>query len=205
MLSEWDSTKLTPEVANKVLSIGRKIDNSQVVTEKLENLDGHEIVIETENFVRGVKRGLTDIDAIQDIPVKRILCTTLSKITEKKTTPVFVSLCWKKRNEHDEYILYMRQQSGRWKDDKYIYSGPNNHFIMYPLKPGTKYEFRVMVKNGGVKTEWTEIKTIRTSHMEYTSDFIKEVEHVDFYIVDIDTCKTFLDKILYQTKEGKFK
>ena len=179
LLEEWDNEKLTAGTAGKVLAIKGKVESGEKIAGELKRVGGCETLVETERFLRGVKRGLEEINAVEEVPMKRVLCSATTGFGTKAVHPVFVSLCWDKNEEFDEYIISKREEGGEWSYGKDLIHVDNNkgerdHFVLYPLKPRTGYEFRLMGKKEGMETRWSETVSVRTG----ARNVIPEVDNV---------------------------
>lgn len=107
LLIKCDNKKLTVDTAEEVLSIKEKMDNVEKVREKLKSFENCETFINTENFLKGMKRGLDEINSVQEIPMKRVLCSAPTGFAVEYTYSVFVSFHWdKKRTCRRIYYLH---------------------------------------------------------------------------------------------------
>ena len=167
LLAEWDSKKLTAGTAGKVLAIKGKVENGEKIADELKRVGGCETLVETEWFLKGVKCVLEEINGVEEVPVKKVMCSAPTGFGTKAVHPLFVSLCWDKNEEFDEYIFSKREEGGEWSYGKDLIhvvneKGKMNQFVLYPLEPDTGYEFRLMGKKEGIETRWSEAVSVRT-------------------------------------------
>lgn len=204
LLGEWKDTALTAEVVSKIFGLREKTASGQAITKELNGIENWETVISTEDFTKGIKRGLADIDAIQVIPLKRVSRIPSTEIILKRISSTFAVITWDIKNEQDRYAVSIRKDGGRWNDSTPDNIGPRNYYVMYPLEPETKYEFRVMTRRNGVKSQWSEVhgvKTIARNPIDYIE---KEVEFLNSKYGKPDLCEASFDKLLKWLKRGKF-
>lgn len=204
LVGEWKYTKLTVDVANKVFAIRQRTDSGRAITNGLSEIGDCETVISTEDFVKGVKRGLAEIDAIQMIPMKRVSRIPSTDIIVKRVSPVFAVITWPIKKEQDRYGVLMRKAGGKWNDNIIDSVGPRNYYVMYPLDPETKYEFRVMTRRSGVKPQWSDVQAIKTTSRNPIDYIEKEAQNLNTNYMKSDLCEDSFDKLLKWVKRGKF-
>ena len=110
-----------------------------------------------------MKRSLQAIESIHDVPMKRVLCAMLTGLTAEKVLSDFVSLHWDEGEEGDEYVVEGSSEKEDERDEKPVYVGNTNSCFVYPLKPDTTYEFRVMARRRGFETRWSGTLTVKTN------------------------------------------
>ena len=201
LLAEWDSKKLTAVTAGKVLAIKRKVESGEKIVGELKRVGDCEVLVETERFLRGVKRGLEEINAVEEVPMKRVLYSAPTGFGTKAVHPVFVSLCWDENEEFDEYVISKREEGGEWSDGKDLIhvdnnEGKKNHFVLYPLKPETEYEFRLMGKKEGMETRWSEAVSVRTGARTVIPEVDNTVRRLKRNMNNTEVCAMLLGNII---------
>ena len=197
LLAEWDNEKLTAGTAGKVLAIKGNVEREEKIAGELKRIGDCETLVETERFLRGVKRGLDEISRVEEVPMKRVLCSAPTGFGTKGVHPLFVSLCWDKNEEFDEYIISKREEGGEWSDGKDLIHVDNNkgerdHFVLYPLKPRTGYEFRMMGKREGMETRWSETVSVRTGARTVIPEVDNAVRRLRIDIDSTESCSMLL-------------
>lgn len=165
LLSECNTKKETTlNTAEEVLSIKRKLNSENKIVKKMKTYENCETFVSTEKFIKGIKRELDEINGIEGIPMKRMLCSAPTGLKVNILYSVYVSLRWDKGRQFDEYIISYCEEGRKWGDDnKSIHvDKKNDRCVVYPLKPETAYEFRVMGKIDGVDTRWSETISVKT-------------------------------------------
>lgn len=176
LLSEWDNKKeVITDITEEVISVKNKVKSGEEIVKKLKIFENCETYVDTEKFVKGMKRGLNEINGICEIPLKRVLCSAPTGLATKKVYSKHVSLCWDKGEKFGEYIISYREKGGEWSDgDELIrINKKKNQCVVYPLEPDTTYEFRVMGKIDEMEAKWSEAVSAKTGH---TPDIYPEVD-----------------------------
>lgn len=207
LLSELDSRNPTVAIAEKALSAQEKTENWEKITEELKRLENCEMFTDTERFLREIERSVDDIFAIQDVPLKCVLRTTLSGLTAERVYSAYASLRWESDGQFDEYAVSMRKEGDEWSpgEDGIIHMSKKDccHCVVYPLEPETSYEFRVKGKSRGVESKWSEalsVRTVgRTAYLEVESIVLEMRKKLS----NPNMCIRFLDSIVGLSKEGK--
>lgn len=207
LLSELDSRNPTVAIAEKALSAQEKTENWEKITEELKRLENCEMFTDTERFLREIERSVDDIFAIQDIPLKCVLRTTLSGLTAERVYSAYASLRWESDGQFDEYAVSMRKEGDEWSpgEDGIIHMSKKDccHCVVYPLDPETSYEFRVKGKSRGVESKWSEALSVRTVGRTIYIEVESIVLEMRKKLSNPNMCIRFLDSIVGLSKEGK--
>lgn len=204
LLGGWDSTKLTAEMAGKALSIKQKVSSGKKITDELKILEKYKTTACTEGFVKGLKRGLDEINAIDEIPMKKVLRSEPVSVTVEHVSSAFVILSWNEEKKLEQHTVSMKEEGGEWEniDGLDCEKERKKHFV-HPLKPDTTYYFRVMGRGKGVETRWSEVKTVKTKPGINVPLITNQVRELQNNLSDALNCERLLGKLIGLSKEGK--
>lgn len=206
LLNGWNTkNEEITYVTEEISTIKEKVKKGKEMAEKLKALEDCETFVDTEKFVKGIKRGLNEINGIGEVPMKRMLCSAPTGFMANKVYSVYVTLYWGKGGRFDEYIISYREEGGKWSDNNELIhvDKKNDHCVVHPLKPETKYEFRLMGKIGEMETRWTETVSVKTEarFADLTIDSIVQELRINLDNVDnVDECIEILSNIASSTE-----
>lgn len=141
-----------------------------------------------------MKREIDEVDGNDEIPMKRALCSAATPPTGfkiGKVYSVYVSLCWNKEEKFDEYVISYHEEGCEWdcNSDKLVHvSKKKGRCILYPLKPETVYEFRMMGKIGKVETVWSEVISVKTEARLVIPDVDNVVRELQDSMGNVNEC-----------------
>lgn len=161
--------------------------------------------VNNKTLVGGAKRGLDEINTLQELPTKRVLGSGPTGFRVDKVYSVFASLCWDITDKFDEYIISMREEGDKWSDENSLIHIGNNsdHCIVYPLKPTTTYEFCVMGRTEEMETKWSGPVTLKTEARVVIPKIDAIVRDLLENTNDIDKCIRLLEGITALLKISK--
>lgn len=98
----------------------------------------------------------------------------------------------------------MREEGGEWSDgDDLIHLNKDEDYIVvYPLKAATEYDFRIMGKQNGLDTKWSEVLSVKTNArlvIPYIEDAISRLRR---NINSADECVALIKDLNSLTNEG---
>lgn len=205
LLKEWDSTKEPrADVVDKVALIKEKVESGNKIFKKLRIFEDCKLIIDTEGFVNGMKRVLEEVNGIQDVSISRALCSAPTGFARDMLFSTFVSFCWDNTGKYDEFILSKREEGGEWSDnDSLIHIDKKRDYcVVYPLKPSTKYEFRIKGRIDEMETGWSDTISAKTT-MRYVIPAIESiVRGLPTVINNLPMCNAVIDSIGNMSLKG---
>lgn len=177
LLSHWKEVDykkraLAALVAGRVFDINKKADHGKKVLEDLRKFEEYEIHIDTAPLLAEVERMRKDLSGVQEVLVKKIACSPPANFVVKEAGSILVSLSWSDKRPFGEFVVSYRKK-GEEEDCEWCeqtVDGDCSWCVLYPLKPRTEYEFRVMGKDSKdgtcASTKWSAPISAKTAEKE---------------------------------------
>lgn len=135
--------------------------------------------------------------------MKRVLRSVPTGLTVDKVYSVYASLRWDRGEQFDEYVISYREEGGECSgDNKLIHvDKKSDHCVVYPLKPETLYQFRMLGKVDGMETRWSETISATTERVVSTGvdRLTRELENS---LDNVDDCIRILKNVAYLSGRG---
>ena len=200
-----ESRKITAKVAGEVLAVRKRMDGGRKIVEGLGKVGASEMSTDPKKFLKGMKRKLEEIRAMEKIPVKRVLRDVPTGLSAEGVSSVFVSLRWDRSEQYDEFDISKREEGVEWSGEDESGNGDRGKngcirvdkkkrwCFVCPLKPDTGYEFRVMGKKGSSETRWSEPVAVRTEERVVDEEIENAIHKFRVNKRDADRCFNLFD------------
>lgn len=171
ILKDWDSRDDIAEIGREANAAKTMVESMEETTMKLSTFAKCRTIVDTKSFLSSIRRETDGVKGIQKVVTKKILnAVPVLKKDENASSSLFVHLRWVVEDEDedednvfDEYVLSMREE-GKEKEWQNCHKDPihDDHFVVYPLKPKTGYEFRIMGRKNAMESMWSKTFYVKT-------------------------------------------
>ena len=199
LLSEWESTNFTADVAEKAIYVVNEAKEIQRIKRTYDEVHGHEAVADTRDFDDQAGKITQLIGTVPAVRVRRIPTIGPKGLRAKEVGPFFVALEWGKNPEFDdgEYVV-SSQREGEEGEPKSSLECTGNEVTISTLEPNTAYKIRVKAKRREVTSEWSDALVVKTavSTVEGMVSLLRERCH------DAEVCTKALEQLAIFAREG---
>lgn len=162
LLSGWNSTTITPNIANDTVSVVNKLGKTENLKRTFSEICGYETFVEPSTSEKEAKKLMLTANNAKRVLFRKVSTHGLKDLKCKEIGPFFVSLEWEECRQDDKYIITMHKDGSGWDFDSSPESNENNITIT-TLEPNRVYVFSIKVKRDTVLSDWSKTLTVKTA------------------------------------------
>lgn len=205
LLGEWANTKPPIKMAEELYFLRQKLGDEKNMCVMFEEFEKNEIMSSLEELELKLAKMQDEVSKSESVFMEKANDPVTTELIIEKIASDFVSLRWERKKneddkiEEDEYCVYMQEVQegveGKYNSEQ-VYKGKENCYDVYPLKPETRYKFRVMIKHGGnEKTQWSNTQDVKTLSRTVVAVIDEKVRELKENMDNAEICRKVLAEL----------